>query len=194
MNRLLTFAGIVSLLAMFATLAPAAELYDFNGTNVLVEYWAGTGSNEAILVVGLGTDYNDPSPYKAFGYRWNDTKYSIDMLQDVDAAGDFDATIEFMGFGNIMTAFRYQGQDVTTTWMADYLSAWNSTDGQNWSYAIEGIDQRELTDGDYDGWAYADGNYEENPAIPPVTPTPEPASMALLGIGAMGLLRKRRRK
>jgi hypothetical protein len=47
-------------------------------------YWVGTGSNKAILVVQWN---DDPTPDGlVWGYRWDGTKYGIDMIYDIAKA------------------------------------------------------------------------------------------------------------
>ncbi len=89
-----------------------ASPYNFNGTWVDVEAWAGTGENETILVVDWNmidqeTGWNKfkldangtgiLSQSHAFGYRWDGTVYESDMLTAFNDAGILTVTTGYGG-------------------------------------------------------------------------------------------------
>lgn len=134
----------------------------------VIEYWAGSGSNEAVLVVDFGTDSY------AFGYRWDEgTKYGKDLMEAVDAAGPLDYT-EADGF---LTTLSYGthvmvGQD---GWPGDWWSYFVSDDGRNWVMSDVGYAARELSNGAWDGWAHqtADSWPPAHLPLTPVADTPD---------------------
>ena len=84
---------VIAILAMVGAVNTSAYTFD----DVIVEYWAGSGINEAIVVIDFGIDSY------AFGYRWDSvTNYGKDMMDAVDAAGALDYT-ETEGFLNTIS-------------------------------------------------------------------------------------------
>lgn len=167
-------------LVLVLGIAVNASGYTFD--DVLVEYWAGTGGNEAVVVVDFGIDSY------AFGYRWeSETKYGRDMM-DAVAGGSLDYT-ETGGFLNMISYDGYLdvGED---KWPTDWWSYFISTDGESWADPGVGFAERELSHGVWDGWAHQTiGDWP--PAHLPSSPVPEPTTVALLGLGALVLNRRR---
>jgi len=115
--------------------------------NVAIEYWAGSGSNEAVVVIDFGDDSY------AFGYRWAvGPKYGKDLMDAVNAAGALDYT-ETGGLLNTISYGSYVnvGQ---AGWPTDWWSYFTSSDGENWESAAVGFAERELSNGSWDGWAH----------------------------------------
>ena len=157
-----------------------AELFTFGGTSVDVEYWTGTGQNQAMLVV----DFNPGSSY-AFGYRWDQAATGFDMVRDVAAAGGLDFTYTDWGaFGLAVDTISYNGNSMGTGgYPADYVYYYLSNDGLNWSESPAGASSTGLESGNWNGWAQQSVGYP-GPYSAPVTPVPEPASAGLLAAGA----------
>ncbi|HDL08586.1 MAG TPA: PEP-CTERM sorting domain-containing protein [Desulfobacteraceae bacterium] len=79
-------------------------------------------------------------------------------------------------------------------WLSDAANPWEGADWtDNWEYSGSGMGSRELTDGCWDGWSFADfASYGSGaPPDEPVAAIPEPATLALLALGGF-LLRCRR--
>jgi hypothetical protein len=170
-------AGL-EVLGDFASAAPDPA----DGT--VIEYWAGSGSNEAVVVIDFGTDSY------AFGYRWDEgVKYGKDLMDAVSAAGSLDCT----GTEGFLATISYGSYlDVGQAgWPGDWWSYFTSDDGKDWVMAPVGFAARELSPGTWDGWA-RQTTEAWPPAHVPSTPTPEPVTVALLGLGAL-FLRKGRR-
>lgn len=175
--------------ALAATVQLAwADLYNFNGTDVNVEYWSSGGSavdmdtysgddSMAVLVVDFGADSY------AFGYLWGSgTPTGNDLVDSTASAGSLAYTTADFGFGPYVDSIRYAGQTMGTGgWPSDWISYWNSTDGDTWNYASVGAGDRTLSDGDWDGWSNettSDGSTQ------PTTPVPEPGTVLLSALGA----------
>jgi len=172
---------VVSVIVVFVIAANACG-YTFD--DCLVEYWAGSGSNEAVVVVDFG-----PASY-AFGYRWEaGTKYGKDLMDAVDLTGTMNYTQSY-GFLNTISYGDYQnvGQN---GWPTDWWGYFTSTDGAGWTDAPVGFADRVLSDGCWDGWAVQTTDAWP-PANLPTTPVPEPVTITLFGIGGLllGKLRK----
>jgi hypothetical protein len=149
-----------------------------------IEYWAGSGSNEAVLVIDFGSDSY------AFGYRWDEgTKSGKDLLDAVDAAG----ALNYTEAGGLVATFSYgpyqnQGQG---GWPNDWWSYFISDDGTKWLFSDVGFTARELASGAWDGWALQTTDAWPAAHVP-AAPVPEPCTVALLGLGALFLRRRGR--
>ncbi len=64
-------------------------------------------------------------------------------------------------------------------------------DGENWIFSQWGASGRVLQDGYYDGWTEGDAQTWTSSA--PDVPTPEPCTLALVALGAAGVIIRRRR-
>jgi len=183
--------------ACLALLVAATTGHGYTIDDVIIEYWAGSGDDEAVLVVDFGSSAN-----YAFGYRWNGSAVSWDMLDAIDAAGSLEKTATNYGTvtapGWLVDTISYDGH---TMGVGNYFANFFiSDDGENWTVPNYGVSSRSLSDGVFDGFGEAysewyglghpDNVYE--PADPPTTPIPEPAALCLLAVGAPALLRRRR--
>ncbi len=193
--------------AVLTVATPVAMGYSFD--DVLVESWTGEGNNEAICVVDFGANSY------AFGYRWNGSATSEQMLKALDTDGDgggLDVQYhEDPDWGFAMDGFSYAGASIVGDpgWDPRFLGFWWSGnaawtdlgenahpakpgDGETWESAGLGASARELGDGFFDGWSqeYVAEGY--TPLNTPTTPTPEPGTLAVLGLGALAVVRRRR--
>lgn len=151
------------------------------GTEFNIEYWAGSGSKQAVMVIDFAaTGGNSYS----FGYRWEDeTPTGYDMIQAVAADGDLDfAATTFPGFGTYIDNFSYRSEVGNVDYWWQYFIGTPSAGSVAWTSASEGVSTRILEDGSVDGWYNGfDGH------VPRV---PEPATALMLAI-APALLRRR---
>ena len=171
--------GAVSLF-LVCVITAVAGAYTFD--DIPIEYWAGSGSNEAVVVVDFG-----PASY-AFGYRWEDgTKYRKDLMDAVDMAGALNYN-QSGGFLNTISYGSYQnvGQN---SWPTDWWAYFTGTDGVSWNFSGVGFADRILSNGSWDGWAHQTTD-DWPPAHWPTTSVPEPITLTLLGIGGLLALKK----
>ena len=122
----------------------------FQGVDLDIEYWAGQGSNEAIMIVDFlatgGESY-------CFGYRWDGDATGYDMVQDIAAAGAlyYEAT-DWGSMGVFIDNFSYDSDIGNPN---NYWAYWVGTaaDGDvDWLSPSVGMTSRPLSDGSFDGW------------------------------------------
>ncbi|MCX5634463.1 MAG: hypothetical protein NTW55_01280 [Planctomycetota bacterium] len=170
--------SVISLVLVFLT---AANVCAYTLDDCLIEYWAGSGSNRAVVVIDFG-----PASY-AFGYRWDGgTKYGKDLMAAVDLAGAMNYNQSY-GFLNTISYDGYlnAGQN---GWPGDWWVYFTSTDGASWTDASVGFADRVLSNGSWDGWAVQTTDTWP-PAHQPTTPVPEPVTLMFLGIGALLIIK-----
>ncbi len=193
---------------VLAALTGSAKATAF--TDVSTQSWTGTGSNESMMIV----DFGSGNSY-AFGYKFDGSPTGWDMFKDiVQGSGStfgytpngldtlFDATGgsltahgEVYSWGTIIDGIEYDGHQLEDTYYTDgnFVAYWNSTDGTAWTSPSFGATDRTLSDGAWDG--YTNGKYDANYNLispPPTVPVPEPATLAVMSVGA-GLLLKRKK-
>jgi hypothetical protein len=144
----------ISLCLAVAAASPAVAL---TPADVQVEYWAGSGANQAVFIIDIGTIWN-----YGFGYRWDGpaAPSALDALLAIDAAGALDVrTTFFPGLGQYVDSFSYRGLTNAVS------GALGPMDSPGWChYAIDtsnawtsswlGAQQTTLADGMVDGWSY----------------------------------------
>ncbi len=211
----LTAAVLVS--ASGATAAPYA--FGPNGW-VEVDAWADSGAAVTPYEAILAIDWNQTNgPYvseaHAWGFRWGDadgTLYVADALAAIDAAGALGVITAYGG--NFLSDAFYpdadgdahtsdasgEAPDIGYDLAAGDYSGWwwvgETTDGgATWASLQEdgldvGITEEPLTAGTIYGFNMDAGAWHSDTLT---VPTPEPATLALLAVGAAAALLRRRR-
>lgn len=192
LNSVLAILFVAFVMAGAASASPA-----FN--DVIVEYWTGTGPDQALLIIDF--DETSTSDSFAFGYNFDasQSKTGEDMIKDIAANGMLDIFSSGTGpFSDPSGGFFLQ--DIA------YLGnerGFNNTPSEFWSYWVEGGDpfdswtnsaigagERVLSDLSWDGWSIPFGgapNFDPPPA-PDVPAVPIPGAAWLLGSGLVALV------
>jgi hypothetical protein len=199
MNRNASSRLIIIALAAGAALSFSAHARAFiEFDDVLIEYWTGSGDNEALLIVDWQEDRT-----LAFGYRWDivDAPTDFDLFEAVNAASERfyrewvdgmpEQAIFGIGWDADSDGFDKNDPDdwYEEGWYENgYWSQWLGTDGENWDWG-SGLGTHDLSHGDWIGWSWAP-NFNDTP--PDVPLIPAPATLAVLS--ALMLRTKRRRR
>ncbi|MFC1738839.1 PEP-CTERM sorting domain-containing protein [Planctomycetota bacterium] len=185
----MTEKGLMILFLVIA-FAVCAQADTYNGE---IEYTAGSGSNEATIVIDFDLD-----DFFMFTYSWEGEAMGWDALDALDTAGDLyvDSTWFEDWQSHFINDFDYPG-GVEYDYSADGFPGWHyygSSDNENWSQNT-GVDYRILNDGDWDSWVWT--NYDQSwlPLRGPgEAPVPEPMTFGLLGLGGLMLRRRKGRR
>lgn len=159
-----------------------------------LEYWAGEGPNEAIVVVDFNEGADD---FYAFGYRWLGAATGEDALSAIADAGALDIeTEEIPPWGTFLNRILYAGHE-TGDWPDGYLGYWidDVDEGLSFAESMDGMGDRHLIGGSWDAWRWTTEPYGDVVPPPriPEWPIPEPVSAALMVFGLFGLAARRRR-
>jgi hypothetical protein len=170
-------------------------IYDFNGVFVEIEYWTGTGTNEALMVVDWQREKS-----LAFGYRWYDSVMAGDMFDAVDEAsakfykewvsGEGDSAIFGIGYDMDNDGFSKNdaGDYYEEGWFENgFWAEVLSNNGQSWDWG-NGIRSDYLYNGTWVGFSWSPEFAYSDPN-PPIIP--EPTTLVLLGAGGLFFRRHR---
>ncbi len=188
----MNFRSVSVLIAVLAMSCMAhATPYNLNGTWVEVDYWAGSGPSETIVVI----DWNDTNgPYitesHAWGYRWSGTKYVSDAVTAICDAGALIVTTSYGG-AFVDDAFYHDASiDTDDHTSAGYSGWWwlgSSADGgQTWDGNAGTITSEVLVHNQIEGCNMDSGAWTSATLTIPV---PEPAAALLLALGGLLSLR-----
>lgn len=186
-------------LMIVLVVSTAAKGYTMQGLDIVVDYWAGAGSNETIVVI----DWNQINgPYQtsshAWGFRWDGTASLSDALAAIDAAGALNITTSYGG-NFVGDAFYYNPSiDSDNHTSAGYSGWWWVGDtmngGATWDATSAGLTSEVLTSDKIEGLNLVT-NYDEwlTGSDTLTIPTPEPCTLTILAIGGF-LVGKRKGK
>jgi len=174
----------------------AAKGYTMQGLDITVDYWAGTGSNETIIVI----DWNlTNGPYTttthAWGFRWDGDAYVSDALAAIDSAGALDIVTLYDGAFVGDAFYNNPAIDADLHTSINFTGWWwaGQTDnaGQTWIGNDGGINIELLSNGRIEGLNLDNTNWTSATLTIPV---PEPCTIAFLTLGGLLLAGKQKGK
>ncbi len=160
----------------------AATLITYDSQTVDIEGTVGTGTSQTMIVIDWESGI---TASHAWLYNWNTSAVVADALDAIKTAyASFDwsqsAFVQYINYDDGSE----NHQTVNTGW----LSFWNKDTG-SWATNANGVYEQNLTNGGWSG-AIAD-DYPDWGDVPPTVPTPEPATLMLVGLGALAVRRKK---
>ncbi|MCL5104948.1 MAG: PEP-CTERM sorting domain-containing protein [Armatimonadetes bacterium] len=206
MTRNRSTITIVAAMALLAMVAGGAGAFSFSD----IDYWVGSGSNQAAIVIDWNDGINPAS--LAWGYRWTGAATGYDMFNAV-VANDPRLFANYENHGGIVVfgigydvnnnGYSYvPGADETghagdaadhykEGWMTAGYWSYNTIDGRetfstsllDWGYALAGFTGRPLENNSWDWWSYSPAPdwFGGNPDSPvAATAVPEPSSIMAL--------------
>lgn len=173
-----------------------------------IQFWAGTGSNRAGIVIDWEVDGEQPASY-AWGFRWDGVATGEDMIRGIAAAigtttdpdpvanpgGDPAVTLwtQTFSFGVVVNELRYDlgsGLVFSAGGFEDegYWSYWTSGPASElpgtWTSSMVGMSDRTLENNSWDGWSWA-ANFSISAPLQPFAAIPEPGVVILLVLGVL---------
>ena len=185
----------IGLLVGLCCSAPA-RAYLIQGVELTIDYWAGSGANESVIVI----DWNQTNgPYKTefhcFGFRWDAPQTTVkDALTALEATGPLSVIYAYGGgfIGDMIYDQTSVDGDYHTAG-TDFFGWWwtGHTDdgGLTWTGNSDGVDKKQLRHGRIEGFNLDGANWTSDSLT-----IPEPTSMVLLASGAVVFSRSRKRK
>ena len=194
MNRL-----SAALLAVL--LVSPAFAYTFDDVKITEWFGSDDGANQAVCVVTFEEPgfVAAPGASFAFGYRWDGDLTVTDMLNDLNGVHGLTVKILMHDlYGAFLNGIVMSESLAIGSLTVDYPDPspylWLSNDGENWAAAPFGVQGVSIANNEFYGFtaAYYDWINDATTTYAPATPTiPEPATMSLLAVATLGLLKRR---
>jgi hypothetical protein len=161
-------------------------------------YFTGAGSNRAALVV----DFKNGGPSYVWGFQFNGTVTGQQMIEAIAADPVSGLSIQktSFSFGDALTGISFKGNNVggfnpgSTGYLAYYLADGSASAPTSWNSSSVGMGGRTVANNSWDGWSWAPNFVATAPSTNYVAAVPEPATLAILGLGVAALSRRRAKK
>jgi hypothetical protein len=164
---------------MFRSLVAVCVCGVFIGSAMATAIPVGTGGNCADISIQWSDGF-----VADFAVSFNGSISGMDAITAIQAGiSGFSPDIQNYGYGDFVNGLAYNGHsDDGYGGGANWWHYWIKDAGQTtWTSPSFGASDRTLADGASDGWVYGSD----------AAPTPEPATMALLAMGGIALIRKK---
>lgn len=184
MNRSKIAIGMFLVLAVAGIASADSMGLRFEDKHVEIEGVVGTGSSQAIVFFDWKSG---TTPSHAWLYNFDGTKTVADAYNDIESAtgGAFDwdaqAFCKQMDYND--------GSEIHLGDDDGWMSFWNGDSPDSMSTNPVGLFDQTLSDG---FWYGANPIANPWPGSAPTIPVPEPATMGLLALGGLAVLRRRR--
>ncbi len=183
-------------LIVILVVSTVARGYAMQGLDITVDYWAGAGSNETIVVIDWNrTNGHYATESHAWGFKWEGSAYVSDALAAIDAAGALDIATLYNG-AFVGDAFYYNPSVDNDNHTSAGFSGWwwageTNNGGLSWNGNDAGINTEILSNGRIEGLNLDNYNWTSSTLTIPV---PEPFTITLLVLGGLLLVRKQKGK
>lgn len=140
----------------------------------------GSGNSSA----GVYLEFSDGALYE-FDVLFDDTTTGLGLFDIIEGHTSLTTVRQDFGFGVFIDGISYEGHsDIGYGGDEDWWHYWimEPTD-TDWISPMYGAVDRVVTDGARDGWIYGRAG----------APLPEPTSLAMIGLGSIAILRRKRR-
>lgn len=172
---------VFCVLVLFSAALLQGEVLEYDGENVFIDGTIGSGSFSTMFVIDWQSGV---TPSHAWIYEYDGTKTVADGLDALEAEI---ASFDWSNSSFVSQLDYNDGVDAHTDASGGWVSVWNKDSGV-WITNPVGVMEQELMDGGWSGIVANDYTWGD---APPAIPVPEPGMMALVGLGAV-LLRRRR--
>ncbi len=170
--------GVMVAGVVLAGVMAHAGLETVGGRSVDIEYWTGSGTNSAVMVLDFG-----PGMSYGFGYRWDGP--AVDgyvMLSNIADAGGVDIEVTDYGWGILVDSVSFKGRVMGALYgyPSNWVAFFEATTGDDWVASYFGAQGTLLVNGGWYGWSRQSVESLPPDYLPTYAPTTSPEHMIVL--------------